>query len=263
MPKIKIGNKIFEITKEDFEKDEIVLEFTGTLRTTEEEATFVENHKKDARKEGLQIALRTKADELGLSIDGSKRNLDDVLEAVKKKAIEEAKIEPNEQVKKLQDQLTAKESALQNALKNVTAKETEFNSFKNQSVIDSTIDGFIPDNIALSKADIKLIIKNKMTFDVENGQVVVKDAQGNIVKNPTTADVMPVKDVLDNFFKDNQTYLKPVDGGRGEGDSKNKGNKQSLDDFIKEQQDKGVNTATPEFQEELNSRIKNNLVDVD
>ena len=159
MLKIKIGNKTFEVSKEDFEKDEIVLEFTGTLRTTEEEATFVENHKKDARKEGEELAVKGFREEFGFT----GRKVTDLIEAVKKKAVEEAKIEPNEQVKKLQDQLKEKDTALQNALQNVTAKETEFNSFKNQSVIDSTIDGFIPNNIALSKADIKLIIKNKMT----------------------------------------------------------------------------------------------------
>lgn len=259
MPKIKIGNKTFEIAKEDFEKDEIVLEFTGTLRTTEEEASFIENHKKDARKEGEELAVKGFREEFGFT----GRKVTDLIEAVKKKAVEDAKVEPNEQVKKLQKTLEEKEIALQSALKAVTEKDAEYNSFKNKSVIDSTIDGFIPENIALSKADIKLILKNKMTFDVENGQVVVKDVQGNIVKNPTTADIMPVKDVIDNFFKENQTYLKPVEGGRGDGDSKNKGNKQSLDDFISEMKEKGVSNATPEFQEELNNRIKNNLVDVD
>ena len=52
---------------------------------------------------------------------------------------------------------------------------------------------------------LKVIIKNKLCFDVENGVVITKDSSGNVIKNKTTADILPVKDVLENFFKDNQS----------------------------------------------------------
>lgn len=259
MPKIKIGNKIFDVKKEDLEKDEIVLEFEGTLRTNEEENSFVENHKKDARKEGEEIAVKEFREEYGFT----GRKITDLIEGVKNKTIADAKVEPNEQIKKLQSQLTEKEIALQNALASVGEKENAFNSFKNQSLIDSTINGFIPENTILPKEDLKLIIKNKLSFDVENGVVITKDSSGNVIKNKTTADILPVKDVLENFFKDNQSYLKQIEGGRGSGDSGSGSGKQKLDDFIKEQQEKGISTSSEEFQTELNNRIKSNLVEVD
>ena len=82
----------------------------------------------------------------------------------------------------------------------------------------------------------KMILKNKLKFDTdENGIIVVLDEAGNIMKDPTTANAKTPKDVVENFFKDNQTYLKPVEGGSGGGDSSGGGSKKSLDKFIEEQ----------------------------
>lgn len=259
--KITIGGKTFEIKKEDLEKESLTLEFDGVLRTQEEEATFIENHKKDARKEGEEIAVKQYREEFGFQ----GRSIDKLIEAVKAKTLEEAKIEPNEQLKKLQGTLSEKEEALQNAISKTKELESSFVSYKNQSAIDRTLDGLIPENTLLPKEDIKTILRTKMSFDVsENGAVVAKDAQGNVIKNKTTADAMDVKDVLDNFFKDNKaTYLKPIEGGRGQGDSGKPGNKQTLEAFMKEQGEKGIKPNSQEFQQELQERVKQGLVDVE
>ena len=66
--KIKIGNKTFEVSKnaEGGYPEETTLEFDGILRTEEEETSFIENHKKDARKEGLEIAVKQYREEYGI-----------------------------------------------------------------------------------------------------------------------------------------------------------------------------------------------------
>ena len=260
--KIKIGNKSFEVSKdaEGGYPKEITLEFEGTLRTQDEEATFVENHKKDARKEGLEIAVKQYREEYGF--EG--RSIDKLIEAVQKKALEDANIEPVEQLKKIKATLEEKETALTNALSKVTEKENEFKTFKNQTKLDTYLSGVIPNNTILPKEDIKLILKSKMRFDFDdNDNVLALDSQGNVIKDPTTANPRDAKEVVEGFFKDNQSYLKPIEGGSGAGDSSSGGKKMSIDKFIEEQQAKGNNINSDEFNAELAKGVEAGLVEVE
>ena len=258
--KIVIGGKTFEISKEELEKnpDEIKIDFDGLLRTKAEEDSFIENHKIDARKEGEELSVKKYREEYGFS----GRSIDKLIDAVKAKTLEESKAEPNEQIKKLQTTLADKETALQAAIAKATDVETNFLSYKNQSKIDQTIDSLIPVNTVLPKEDMKLILKNKLSFDIsENGNVVVKDQMGNVIKNQTTADAMAASDIVSDFFKTNQSYLKGIEGGRGHGDSGSASKKQSIDEFINEQAEKGVSPNSKDFNDELNKRIKDGSID--
>ena len=260
--KVKIGNKIFEVSKEELESNpnEITINFDGNLRTEEEEVTFIENHKKDARKEGLEIAVKQYREEFGF--EG--RSIDKLIEAVKSKTLEDAQIEPTEQLRKIKSTLEEKETALQSALARVGEGENAFKSYKNETKLDRQLDGFIPQNTILPKEDIKMIIKNKLKFDFdESGNILALDSMGNIIKDATTANPKQAKEVIENFFKDNQNYLKPIEGGSGEGDSSSKGKKKSIDDFIADQKAKGNNPNSEAFNTELQNNIKEGLVDVD
>lgn len=264
--KIKIGNKTFEVLKEELDgnPEEIAIDFKGTIRTLEEETTFTENIKSISQTAGAEKALRTKADELGLEIQGSKRNIDDVFNAYAKKVLEDAKIEPAEQLKKIKQTLEEKESALQNALSKITEKEVEFKTYKNKSILDKELDSYIPDNTILPKDDIKTILKTKLKFDIDDsGNVFVLDASGNVMKDATTANPLGANEVVSGFFKDNQTYLKPVEGGAGGSDSTNKGTKKTIDKFIEEQQAQGIKVNSPEFNEAYAKQVELGLVEVD
>ena len=260
--KVKIGSKTFEVSKEELESNpnEVTLDFTGTLRTEEEETTFIENHKKDARKEGLEIAVKQYREEFGF--EG--RSIDKLIEAVKSKTLEDAKIEPTEQLRKIKTTLEEKETALQSALAKVGEGENAFRSYKNETKLDRQLDGFIPQNTILPKEDIKMIIKNRLKFDFdENGNILALDSMGNVIKDTTTANPKEAKDVIDSFFRDNQNYLKPIEGGSGGGDSSTKGKKKSIDDFISDQKEKGNSPNSEAFNTELKTSIEAGLVDVD
>lgn len=260
--KIKIGNKTFEVSKEALESnpEEVTIEFDGVLRTQDEESTFIENHKKDARKEGVEIAVKQHREKYGFT----GRTIEKLIEAVEKSTLDEAKLEPNEQLKKIQDKLDEKEEALQKALQKVGDQETQFKNFKNETRLDRKLDSYIPENTLLPKEDMKVILKTKLSFGVdEDGNDVVLDAMGNILKDDTTANPRNPKDVVSNFFKDNQSYLKAVEGGSGEGDSGKNGKKKSIDDFITEQSEKGLKVNSPEFNEALKGQIEAGLVEVD
>tara|TARA_R110002049_G_C9177884_1_gene563263 strand:- start:21795 stop:22583 length:789 start_codon:yes stop_codon:yes gene_type:complete len=261
--KIKVGNKVFEVS-DDVLKDnpsEIVIDEKVTIRTEEEESSFIENHKKDARKEGLEIAIKKTRDSLGLDFQG--KTMDNLLASYESKVLSDAKIEPAEQLKKIQQTLQDKETALANALKTKEDIESNFNSYKSESKINNTLQSLIPKNSILPKDDMLLILKSKMSFDTdESGMVVAKDINGNIIKNKTTADVMDVKDVVNDFFRTNASYVSGTGTGTGD-DSKTKEGKISLDDFIKDQQAKGISPNSHEFNTNLESSNKAGLIDLE
>ena len=269
--KIKIGNKTFEVSKnaEGSYPEETTLEFTGILRDEAEEASFIENHKSDARVEGVEMATKRLVDKLGyregFAEDGLVvRNLDHLLKYHAKHTLADAKIEPEEKLKKITKTLEEKETALQSALSKVGEKEKEFTTYKNQSKIDKTLDSLIPEKTILPREDMKMILKSKLKFDTDEiGNIVVLDEVGNVMKDPTTANAKSPKDVVDNFFKDNQTYLKPIEGGAGGGDSYGGGSKKSIDKFIEEQRIAGNSPNSAEFNEALKVQNEAGLIDVE
>ena len=260
--KIKIGNKVFEVSKKELESnpEEVTIEFDGILRSKEEEVSFIENHKKDARKEGVEIEVKKHRETYGF--EG--RSINNLIEAVSKKALEDAEIEPAEQLKKIQATLSDKETALKNALSKVGEVEKNFSTYKSQATIDKTITSFFPENTILPKEDLKLIIKSKLNFSTdENGIVTVLDAAGNTLKDPTTANPLGAKDVITNFFKDNQAYLKPIQGGGAGSDSTGGQGKTSLEDFMTAQAEKGISPNSEEFNKELQAQVKAGTVEIE
>lgn len=260
--KLKIGNKTFEVSDKDLESNptELTIEFDGILRTGDEETSFIENHKKDARKEGLEIAVKQHREEYGF--EG--RSIDKLIEAVKIKALADASIEPTEQLKAIKLTLSEKETALQNALSKVGEKDKEFSNYKNQSKLDKKLIASMPKNLSHSKEDMLLIMKSKKNYSFDdNGNPTVLDAQGNVMKNATTADAITIEEDITSFFKDNQNYLKALEGGSGAGDSGSAGSKKSLDKFIEEQRSEGNNPNSEEFNTALASQTKAGLIDMD
>jgi len=261
--KIKIGNLTFEVSKEqlDGSSEELVLGEGLIIRNAEEETSFIENHKRDARREGVEIAVKKQRETLGLDFQG--KTVDNLLEHYKNKVLADAQIEPAEQLKKINATLTEKEVALRNALERAENSERTFNQFRTQNDIDRDIDGILPEGLILPKEDMKALLRLKLKFDKdEAGRTVALDSMGNVIKNPTTADAMPVKDVLENFFRDNPSYLKDITGGGGSGDSKQKGNKISVDDFTKQMSEKGVAFNSDTYTAELTKLVEADLIDL-
>ncbi len=259
--KLTIGGKIFEVSKneEGGYPEEATIEFDGILRTSEEEGSFIENHKKDARKEGLEIAVKQYRDEFGF--EG--RTIDKLIEGVKSKTLADAKIEPTEKLKLIQDTLAEKETALQNALTAKTEGETMFSNYKNAAKIDSTLDSLIPEKTILPREDMKMILKSRLNFNTdENGNITVLDTSGNVMKDAITANPKTAKEVVEGFFKDNQTYLKPNEGGAGGGDSGTPGTKTSMDDFIETQRAAGNAPNSLAFNEALQPLVKAGSIDM-
>jgi hypothetical protein len=263
MKKVIINGQSFDLTEEMLEKDEITLSSDGLIiRTTEDDEKFQNNIKTEAKKAGVEIAVKEARTKLGLEFEG--KNIDKLIEAVQSKTLADAKIEPEEKLKNaLKDieSLKAINTTLQ------TEKESDkksFESFKNDLTIKSVLQKSLPENLAVPSDDMVLILKNKMTFEtLENGSVVVKDSNGEIIKNQNTLDPKPVNEVLSSFFDENKSYLKGTEGGAGGKDSGSGGNKMTVEKFIESQKEKGININSETFNENLNKAVADGLVDTE
>ena len=261
--KIKIAGKIFEVSKEQLESnpEEVVIESDVIIRTPDEDATFVENQKKAARIEGEEIAVKKHRETYGF--EG--RSVDKLIEAVTKKTLEEAKVEPAEQVKKLTKKLEEKEEALGAAINKSAEIENKFNVYKDEQVIMKTDLDSIPDKTVLPKEDVALILMQKMEFaKTENGSIGVKRPDGTFEKDKTTANELPAKAVIEDYFRSNPSYISGYKGPGSEGSDDTSGSgKMTMDDFIKHQKEKGFAPNSAEFTASLQEAIKTKTVELD
>lgn len=274
--KIKIGGQTLEVAAEQItkgiESGEIALPTDGlVVRSTEDDQTFKNNVLTEGRAAGVEIGRKEIIRGLGIEAEGVHKTPEGAIDALKAwnqstvtSALEEAKIEPNEKVKALETDLQAVRTNLQQAQQEKESVLQEFGNFKKNQVIQSTLGSLLPDNLLIPKEDMMTIMGSRIKADVdEAGRVVAIDpTTGKPFKNSTTMEPLPIKDVVSNFFAENEQYLKPRDGGAGGGDDSAAGGKQSIEAFTKEMVDRGVAPNSEEFNQHMNERLKNGTLDV-
>lgn len=267
--KFKVGTHEFEIKDDAItaaitNKDSVMeLATDVVVRTQDEDNRFVENMKKDARKEGVEIAVKKTRETLGLSFDG--KTIDNLVSAVSEKAKSESGISETEKVTKLESKLKEKETALQNALTRATEAETSSKTLRSSYKIDKALDSYIPKGTVLPIDDVKTILKSKLKFsENETGVIEVYDMDGNQIKNKQTSDALPVKDVIEDFFRNNTHYVKAVEGGEGGGDStKGSDGKMTIEKFNDDMKAKGYQINSNEYSAEMNKAIAAKTLDVE
>jgi predicted nucleic acid-binding Zn-ribbon protein len=142
--KLVIGGKAIELDGDVLKKaieeqqTEISVDVNDiVIRTTEEEQQYVSNIKKEHERVGLEIAVKNAKEKLGIDFQG--KGFDTLLEEVQKKALADAKIEPEQ---KLKDLMADNEKLKSNLIQKETEFESlqnQFGQYKNQSTINSTL----------------------------------------------------------------------------------------------------------------------------
>lgn len=261
----------FTIAGKEVEVDDAVLskaleEKTETLpittdlviRTPEEEITFKKNMKAENMAEGVEVAVKTVKREMNLDFPG--KDIKALAEAAKELGATEAKVPTDKKVERLEKDLDLVKK------ENITLKdraekaEGGFSSFKQQIEIDKEIAEALPANTLLEKNDMMTILKANLTFGTdEAGKRIVTGPDGEVFKNPSTAEYKSPKEVIEDFLKSNPKYLKPKEGGSGAGDSNTEGDKvkKPLSKFIEEMQAKNINVNSPEFNAALEAEKEN------
>lgn len=263
--KIVIAGKQFEVSDEQItkaieDKTELKLDSDVVIREKDEETKFIENTREEARKIGVEIAVKEARTKLGLNFEG-KKTLDNLLDAVTAKTLEDAKIEPEQKVKELQKDIETLKGTIGSITGERDSIKTDFHRFKSDSLVNTTIASMIPENTTLPKDDMILLLKNKMQFEVnESNAIIVKGSNGEVMKNTTTLDPLQPKEVIQSFFDSHPVYLKGASGGAGGGDSADNSGKMTTDQFIEKKAKEGISHTDPKFMNEYESLQKQGLI---
>jgi len=261
---IEIDDK--EIAKSIDDKTDLTIKTEDiVLRTKDEEVSFLENYKKENIKIGAEVGRKEVIKGLGIEGDGLHKSDETSINALKswadglsQKALEDAKIEPNKKIETFKQDIETLKGTISKLTTEKERVANEFSTFKKTNVINSNYMEAIPDNAILPKSDMVQLLAGKIKADViDSGQVVGLDESGNVIKDPTTLNPVPFKEVVKNFFDNNTQYLKAAEGGAGGGDSGAGAGTSQLDSFIKRQAQLGNSEGSEAFNEAMAQEIKN------
>lgn len=210
----------------------------------------ISNIKKESSQQALEVAIKEQRNALGLQFQG--KTMENLVTALKAKVEAESKIEPETKYKNLK-------SDFEKLQENFKQKEIEFDTFKTNiqkqqelNEIKSEFTKHIVGETLVSKSTIFTEAKEKgYSFEKEEGKIVVKDANGNILKDDKTLSPIAVKDFVSTFVT---PYIKTASGGAGGKDEPDTGKAGSLDAFLKEAEKNGWNVTKQN--EEMAKRIK-------
>lgn len=202
------------------EKEEVALTIQDKLNVYSEDevTTLKKNEYNSGKTAGLEIAVKETKEEMGLEFTG--KTIKGLIEAAQKKAVDEAKINPDQRVKELQDKLTNVQNTVKEYETKMAEKDTEVSGIKlnyelskHIPVVGENGPSFMPDEV------IQLMKINGYEFKQENGAVVpYKDGKQLQDK---LSNALPAKDVITNFMKEKKLITEEaVPGGRGGKDQK-------------------------------------------
>ena len=269
------GNEV-EIPDADLTKaiedkaDKIDVKMEGvTIRTTEQESTFVENTKKLGFADGAEIGRKNVLKGMGLEANGAHKSDDTAIKALTDwskgevdTALTDAKIEPNDKIKTLNSDLEGVRANLLTSQQETKDAVSNHNAFKLGISDDKTAMSFIPDNTIMSKERTLLTMKSEVpTKRDENNVLVGLDSSGNVLKDAATLAPLPMSQVYKNYFDNNTDLLKSAGGGGGGGDSSGNEGKTTFIEFAKEMAGKNIEMNSTAWNTEVATRQKNGTLE--
>lgn len=213
------------------------------------------NIKKQSAEMAKEVTIKKIKKEFSLEFEGkTEENLIEAFKARDEKIKDEVIKDPEQRYTDLKKDF----GLLQDKLKTT---ETEFSTFKTSVDTDKTVNEIknsfmnsIEGKTTVGKSTIFVEAKEKgYSFEKVEGEIVVKDPKGEIVKNDALSP-LPLKDWVSEFSK---PYLvKEAGGGSGEGDDNGEGNAKAgtLEAFEKEAAKAGWDATKKNT--EMQARIK-------
>ena len=237
--KLEVGTLVNALASEEA----VTVAIPELVILTKAEDAIKSNNLKQA---GVEVAVKNARESLGLSFEG--KTIDNLLTAFKNTiattTTPDAKVtELQTDVDKLRNNLQVKETEYNGLL-------NDFNGYKFQQTIDTSLNEVIKGETIIPKSDVANLFK--LTYKIENvdGVNIVKQ-NGEVLKNPTTLSPLSIAEVAQTFVT---TYLKPVEGGRADTSTKPP-TKGTMELFNAEMKASGINEGTLPYQAEMAKRI--------
>lgn len=217
--------------------------------------TLKSNSYKEGKKAGVEMDVDDVKKELGLDFQG--KSVKGLIEAHKKKVLEDAKIEPAEKVKELESKVATLQTTVQSQEKLLADKENEVSGVKTKSELYKHIPDF-GDRLALGQDDvIQLMISNGYEFKLQDGTLV--PYKGGQVLQDKLSNPLSAKDVVNSFLTEKKLVVpENVNGGRGAGDNKPPAAATRLSDIKKSFEAAGKSVLGVEFSQAVAQAAKDN-----
>jgi hypothetical protein len=198
------------------EEAEIELPTVNIL--SDEDLTKLKNNEyKNGKDKGVEMAVKEAREKLGLEFQG--KTIEGLLEAHGKKVLNDAKIEPAQQVQQLTEDLKKVRSEYDSLKDQLTQKEQQAQRAATYSEIYRQIPSLGEGALPVDKV-VKLMEADGFSFKSENGQIV--PYKGEEPVKDKLANILAIKDVIQGYAKENNILPKQPDTprGRGAGDGK-------------------------------------------
>jgi hypothetical protein len=213
----------------------------------------LKNIKSDAATMAKEVTIKKIKNAFELEFEGKYE--DSLIEAFKKRdeTIKGEVIkDPEARYTTLKSDFDKLQSNLQEEINKRTELENGYAKKEKTNKIQNDVFKHIPDSTIVSKSTIIIEANQKgFTFDELDGITVVKDSNGEILKDERTLSPLGIDIWAKSFVT---PYLKPLEGGSGKGDTAPPSKAGSFEAFEKEAEKNGWNAS--QINTEMSKRIK-------
>lgn len=215
------------------------------------------NEYKRGQTAAVEIAVKDAKEKLGLDFQG--KTIDGLADAVSRKALADAKIEPEKKVQELQEKLANVQKNYGELETKLKQKESEVEGIVINSEVFKYIPAFGENAPALGQEEVlQLMRTNGYEFKKENGAIVAYKG-GNQVLDKVSKPI-ELKEVVTGFLKEKKLITEERQPeGRGAGSGQPAGGKfTSLSELKKNFEATGKNVLGKEFADAVQQAVKDN-----
>lgn len=207
---VKLDPAAFEAALKDEKEVDLKVE-DGLENYTPDELTQLKKNEYDRGKEvGVEMAVKDAKDKLGLSFQG--KTIEGLATAVKTKALEEAKIEPDKRVSELEGKL----ATVQQTAQELQTKLTETERRANEATLQGQLLKHVPAGTLVEPDEVLTLMKGKgYSFESTETGLVVK-LNGKPVQDKL-ANPKPANEVITEFTKERKLVAESAQTPAGRG----------------------------------------------
>lgn len=231
---------------------------TAVISFTEQELTTLKtNEYNNGKVKGPEMLIKEAKEKLGLDFNG--KTIDNLLEAYSKKVLADAKVEPEKQVKELQDKLALVQNTAKDFETKYQEKEKEVARIKDISEIGKFIPAFGDNAPALGQEEVLSLMKaNGYDYKRNDAGKLIFTKNGTEVMDHLSQPLEPSA-VINTFLKEKKIIIDaPAPGGRGGGDHTPPAAFTKLSDIKKHFTEQGKSMMGEEFSKEVEKAVAAN-----
>lgn len=236
-------------------KQPLSVESDLVVKTQAQQKEWFDNQFNEAKSGTIKTSeeklLKSLRDKYKIELPEGGKNWDTLFETYSNQLKDKYIKEPNKQLEDKEKDFQILRNEFENERKEKETLQNNFKSYKDTNTINKDLRSNLPKELAYHADDMELIIKNRMQPSVDDNGRTIWSVGGDILKDPTTGSPLQTNKVFENFFSENQQYLKGVTGGQGGRDSTQGSPKEGLEGFNERYTATGGNIGEPRYQREL------------